>query len=76
MVSTLNDSPATFQYENQSYQPGNFGGEFMGTVTLKKALAHSERFRMAAERFSPIAARGAVEMREGARAVRRIRLLF
>jgi penicillin-binding protein 1B len=40
-VSTIDDSPATFRFGNQVYEPGNFGDEFMGTVTLKEAMAHS-----------------------------------
>jgi penicillin-binding protein 1B len=35
------DEPTTFQFENQPYQPGNFKQDFMGTVTLRQALAHS-----------------------------------
>lgn len=37
----MDDSPATFQCENQTYSPRNFKGEFWGTVTLRQALAHS-----------------------------------
>jgi penicillin-binding protein 1B len=40
-ASTLNDTPTTFLFGNQVYEPGNFEDEFMGTVTLKKAMAHS-----------------------------------
>ena len=40
-VSTLNDEPTTFWYDGKPYQPDNFKGEFMGTVTLRTALAHS-----------------------------------
>jgi penicillin-binding protein 1B len=40
-ASTLDDEPATFTYGNQVYTPNNFGGDFMGTVTLPTALAHS-----------------------------------
>jgi len=40
-VSTIDDSPATFRFGDQVYEPGNFDNEFMGTVTLKKAMAHS-----------------------------------
>ncbi len=35
------DQPTTFQYDNRPYQPGNFKQDFMGTVTLRQALAHS-----------------------------------
>jgi penicillin-binding protein 1B len=40
-VSTLTDEPTTFWYDGKPYQPNNFKGEFMGTVTLRTALAHS-----------------------------------
>lgn len=40
-ASTVDDSPTTFQYENQTYSPNNFKGDFRGTVTLRQALAHS-----------------------------------
>jgi penicillin-binding protein 1B len=40
-ASTVDDSPATFQFGNQTYSPSNFKGEFRGTVTLRQALAHS-----------------------------------
>lgn len=40
-VTTVVDEPATFRFGNQIYQPSNFGKEFYGTVTLKKAMAHS-----------------------------------
>ena len=40
-ASTVDDEPTTFAFENQSYMPSNFKQEFMGQVTLRKALAHS-----------------------------------
>ena len=40
-ASTVDDSPATFTFANQTYEPSNFHDKFYGTVTLKKALAHS-----------------------------------
>jgi penicillin-binding protein 1B len=40
-ASTVDDSPATFQFENQTYSPNNFRGDFRGMVTLRLALAHS-----------------------------------
>jgi penicillin-binding protein 1B len=40
-ASTVMDSPTTFQFENATYTPNNFKGEFMGNVTLRQALAHS-----------------------------------
>jgi penicillin-binding protein 1B len=40
-ASTVDDSPTTFQFGNQTYSPNNFKGDFRGTVTLREALAHS-----------------------------------
>jgi penicillin-binding protein 1B len=40
-ASVLSDTPTTFSFDNQTYQPGNFRHEFMGDVTLRTALAHS-----------------------------------
>jgi len=39
--SIVDDTPTTFQFGRQVYQPGNFRQEFMGDVTLRTALAHS-----------------------------------
>ncbi len=40
-ASVLSDTPTTFTFNHTSYQPGNYGHEFMGDVTLRTALAHS-----------------------------------
>ncbi len=40
-ASTVLDQPTTFQFADQTYSPANFRGEYMGRVTLRKALAHS-----------------------------------
>ena len=40
-ATTIVDEPTTFQTDNQPYQPGNYKQDFMGTVTLRQALAHS-----------------------------------
>lgn len=40
-ASTILDAPTTFQFDNITYSPGNFRGNFMGQVTLRQALAHS-----------------------------------
>jgi penicillin-binding protein 1B len=40
-ASTVDDSPATFDFGSQTYNPANFKHEFMGQVTLRQALAHS-----------------------------------
>jgi penicillin-binding protein 1B len=40
-ASVVDDSPTTFYFDRQSYEPGNFHQEYMGPVTLRNALAHS-----------------------------------
>ncbi len=40
-ATTLLDEPTTFQFANQIYEPGNFRQDYMGVVTLRRALAHS-----------------------------------
>ena len=40
-ASLLSDSPTTFHYQGQDYQPHDYHGESMGDVTLRFALAHS-----------------------------------
>ena len=40
-ASVVDDSPTSFDFGNQSYNPSNFKGEFMGPVTLRLAMAHS-----------------------------------
>ena len=40
-ATTVEDEPTTFQFGGRDYQPGNFQKDFMGTVTLRQALAHS-----------------------------------
>jgi penicillin-binding protein 1B len=40
-ATTVEDEPTTFFYGRQSYTPSNFRQHFMGTVTLRNALAHS-----------------------------------
>jgi penicillin-binding protein 1B len=39
--TTVLDEPTTFWYDNRPYEPSNFKHEFYGTVTLRKAIAHS-----------------------------------
>jgi penicillin-binding protein 1B len=39
--TTVVDEPTTFWYDNRPYEPSNFEHKFYGTVTLRKALAHS-----------------------------------
>ncbi|MEO8373378.1 MAG: transglycosylase domain-containing protein, partial [Candidatus Solibacter sp.] len=41
--TTVVDEPTTFYYDNQPpYEPSNFDKKFMGTITLRTALAHSQ----------------------------------
>ncbi len=40
-ATTVVDEPTTFMFDNKPYSPGNFEHEFLGTVTLRKALAKS-----------------------------------
>jgi penicillin-binding protein 1B len=40
-ASTVEDVPTTFMFDGKPYEPGNFHGEFYGTTTLRRALAHS-----------------------------------
>ena len=40
-ASSVDDSPTTFEYGNETYSPSNFKHQFMGRVTLRYALAHS-----------------------------------
>jgi penicillin-binding protein 1B len=40
-ASTVDDSPTTFDFGDQTYNPSNFKHEFMGSVTLRQAMAHS-----------------------------------
>ncbi len=40
-VMQLLDEPTTFWFDNRSYEPNNFGGQFYGTVTLRQALSKS-----------------------------------
>ena len=40
-ASTVVDQATTFYFNHQVYQPSNFGDQFYGTVTLRRALAKS-----------------------------------
>ena len=40
-VTMLDDSPFTWNYEGQEWQPGNYNDEYFGTVTLRRALERS-----------------------------------
>jgi penicillin-binding protein 1B len=40
-VSKVDDSPFSWNYEGQEWQPGNYNDEFFGTVTLRRALEKS-----------------------------------
>lgn len=40
-VTLVEDSPFTWSYEGQEWQPDNYKGEYLGTVTLRRALERS-----------------------------------
>jgi len=40
-MTTVDDVPTTFEFDNQEYTPNNYGQEFFGTVTVHDALIHS-----------------------------------
>ena len=40
-ATTVVDEPTTFMYNDKPYEPADFGNEYAGMVTLRRALAHS-----------------------------------
>ncbi len=40
-VTTVDDTPTTFEFDGKEYTPDNYGQEFFGTVTVREALIHS-----------------------------------
>lgn len=40
-ATALVDEPTTFHFGRTAYEPGNYGGDFSGTVTLRSALVRS-----------------------------------
>jgi penicillin-binding protein 1B len=40
-VTTIDDSPTTFEFDGKEYTPSNYGEKFYGTVTVRDALIHS-----------------------------------
>jgi len=40
-ATTVVDEPTTFMYNDKPYEPADFGNDYAGTVTLRRALAHS-----------------------------------
>ncbi len=40
-VTMIEDSPFTWNYENQEWKPGNYNDEYLGTVTFRRALEKS-----------------------------------
>ena len=40
-ASTVLDEPTTFMFDNQEYAPTNYGGEYSGVTTFRRALALS-----------------------------------
>ena len=57
-ATTVEDQPTTFQFDSRPYAPGNFERNFMGTVTLRQALAHS--LNVAAVKVAQMVGYGAV----------------
>ena len=41
-ATTVDDTPTTFWFAGKPYEPGNYGGEVLGTLTLREALARSD----------------------------------
>lgn len=39
--SLVDDEPTVFEFDGQTYEPGNFGSKFYGVVTMRTALAKS-----------------------------------
>ncbi len=40
-ITTLNDEPTVFYFDNKEYTPNNYGEKFHGIVTLREALTYS-----------------------------------
>jgi penicillin-binding protein 1B len=40
-VTTVDDTPTTFEFDGKQYTPDNYSQEFFGTVTVRDALIHS-----------------------------------
>ena len=40
-VTLVDDAPFTWSYDGQEWQPGNYNDEYLGTVTLRRALEKS-----------------------------------
>jgi penicillin-binding protein 1B len=40
-ASITNDEPETFEFDDQVWAPENYGGEYDGPITFRRALAHS-----------------------------------
>jgi penicillin-binding protein 1B len=40
-VTTVDDSPTTFEFDGKEYTPNNYGEQFYGNVTVRDALIHS-----------------------------------
>jgi penicillin-binding protein 1B len=40
-ATVVEDAPTTFMFDGKEYSPQNYEGNYMGYVTLRKALAHS-----------------------------------
>ena len=40
-ATTVVDEPTTFMFDDKPYEPADFGDQYAGAVTLRRALAHS-----------------------------------
>jgi len=40
-VTLVDDAPFTWSYDGQEWQPGNYNDEYLGTITLRRALEKS-----------------------------------
>ena len=40
-ATMVNDEPHVFEFDGKTYEPGNFGHEFRGRITMREAIAHS-----------------------------------
>lgn len=40
-VTTVADEPTVFSFDDKTYEPNNFGQEFYGVVSVRKAITHS-----------------------------------
>jgi penicillin-binding protein 1B len=75
-ATLLSDEPTTFQFGDEIYEPGNFGGSFRGPVLLRRALTSSLNIPTVAiaqqvgyKRVADLAKRAGLETARGTPAV-------